>query len=267
MIPRQTSSIFSLPAGTSFQLDLPVARLIEESMRRGEGILAENGAFVVETGARTGRSPEDKFLVENDITRDTVAWSSLNKPMSVREFTDLLSGATGYLESLEHLYVVNAVAGADARHCLKTRIITERAWHALFSRQLLRRRSLALTDGCQHEWNVLVLPGFDASAAGYGTASEVFIGIDFENEIVLISGTEYAGEIKKAIFTVLNLVLPVQHNVLPMHCSANVGASGDVALFFGLSGTGKTSLSTDPHRFLIGVFGGQKGAHFELKRR
>jgi len=232
--------------------NLPPARLIEASIRRREGLLAENGALVAKTGKRTGRSPKDRFIVEDEVTRDKVAWGRVNKPFSTEAFEILLEKATGYLGSLEEFFVVDAYAGADSRYGLNVQVATEYAWHALFARQLFRRPSSGELETFEPEWTVISLPGLLSDPEVDGTDSETFVGLDFSRKVILVGGTGYAGEIKKSIFTVLNFVLPTEHAVLPMHCSANVGERDDVALFFGLSGTGKTTLSADPQRRLIG---------------
>ena len=234
--------------------NLPPARLVEASVRRREGMIAEpSGGLVVRTGKRTGRSPKDRFIVENAVTRDTVDWGTGNKPFPSDTFGELLEKAASYLENLEEVYVVDAYAGADPRYRLNVQVVTEHAWQALFARQLFRRPSREELDAFEPDWTVISVPGLLTDPEEDGTESETFIGIDFERKAVLVCGTRYAGEIKKSIFTVLNFVLPTKHGVFPMHCSANVGEAGDdVALFFGLSGTGKTTLSADPSRSLIG---------------
>jgi phosphoenolpyruvate carboxykinase (ATP) len=237
--------------------NLPPARLVEAAVRRREGMISSSGALVAKTGKRTGRSPKDRFIIENDVTRDTVDWGPVNKPFSRRAFDALLEKATAYMENLDEVYVVDAYAGADPRYRLNVQVVCEFAWQALFARQLFRRPSREELLSFEPEWTVISVPGFLAEPEEDGTASETFVGLDFEKRVVLICGTRYAGEIKKSIFTVLNFVLPTEHGVFPMHCSANVGKEGtsqegDVALFFGLSGTGKTTLSADPERALIG---------------
>ncbi len=232
--------------------NLPPARLVEASVRRREGMISGSGALVVRTGKRTGRSPKDRFIVENEATRDAVNWGPVNKPFPSDAFGTLLEKAASYVENLEEVYVVDAYAGADPRYRLNVQVVTEHAWQALFARQLFRRPSKAELDSFEPDWTVLSVPGLLTDPEEDGTESETFVGLDFERRVVLVCGTAYAGEIKKSIFTVLNFVLPTEHGVFPMHCSANVGEAGDVALFFGLSGTGKTTLSADPERSLIG---------------
>ena len=232
--------------------NLPPARLVEASVRRREGMISGSGALVVKTGKRTGRSPKDRFIVENEITRDTVDWGTGNKPFPSEAFGALLDKAATYVENLEEIYVVDAYAGADPRYSVNVQVVTEHAWQALFARQLFRRPSKAEIDAFEPDWTVISVPGLLTDPEEDATESETFIGIDFERKVVLVCGTAYAGEIKKSIFTVLNFVLPTNCDVFPMHCSANAGQNGDVALFFGLSGTGKTTLSADSERGLIG---------------
>ncbi len=232
--------------------NLPPARLVEAAVRRREGMIAGNGALVAKTGKRTGRSPKDRFIVEDDVTRDKVDWGAVNKPFSTEAFESILEKATDYLGNLEEFYVVDAYAGADPRYRLNVQVAVEYAWHALFARQLFRRPGKEELEDFEPEWTVLGVPGFLAEPEEDGTGSETFVCVDFSRKVVLICGTGYAGEIKKSIFSVLNFVLPTEHHVFPMHCSANVGERDDVACFFGLSGTGKTTLSADPERRLIG---------------
>src|ERR671929_1225517 len=232
--------------------NLPPARLVEASVRRREGMISGSGALVVRTGKRTGRSPKDRFIVENGVTRATVDWGTGNKAFPSDAFGALLDKAAGYVENLEEIYVVDAYAGADPRYRINVHVVSEHAWQALFARQLFRRPSKEELDAFEPDWTVISVPGFLTDPEEDGTESETFVGIDFERKVVLICGTAYAGEIKKSIFTVLNFVLPTERDVFPMHCSANAGKKGDVALFFGLSGTGKTTLSADPERELIG---------------
>jgi phosphoenolpyruvate carboxykinase (ATP) len=232
--------------------NLPPARLVEAAVRRREGMIAGSGTLACCTGKRTGRSPKDRFIVENAVTKDRVAWGAVNQPYSSENFEALLAKAVAYLENLEEVWVVDAHAGADPRYRLNVQVVTEHAWQALFARQLFRRPDADELEGFEPDWTVLSVPGFLADPEEDGTNSETFVGLDFERKVVLICGTAYAGEIKKSIFTVLNFVLPTEYGVLPMHCSANIGEEGNVALFFGLSGTGKTTLSADPQRRLIG---------------
>jgi phosphoenolpyruvate carboxykinase (ATP) len=236
----------------SVRENLSPARLVEESVRRKEATLSDSGALVAHTGERTGRSPADRFIVENAATRDKVDWGAVNKPFPSDDFGRILDKAAEYIKGLDEVFVVDAYAGADPRYRLNVQIVAEWAWHALFVRQLFRRPSLEELDSFEPNWTVISVPGFETDPETDGTNSETFIGVDFERRVVLVCASGYAGEMKKSIFTVLNFVLPVEHGVLPMHCSANVGEQDDVALFFGLSGTGKTTISTDEKRRLIG---------------
>jgi phosphoenolpyruvate carboxykinase (ATP) len=228
--------------------NLSPAVLYEEAVRRGEGQVAADGPLVCRTGRHTGRSPNDKFIVKEAQSEKLVAWGGPNRPMSPEHFDVLHADLREYLAGRE-LFVQNCYGGADPRYRLATRIITEYAWHGLFARNLLLPG-----DGSGEvtpELTIIDSPSFKADPARHGTNSDVAIAVNFAKGLVLICGTSYAGEIKKSVFTALNYLLP-QRNVLPMHCSANIGPAGDTALFFGLSGTGKTTLSSDPGRGLIG---------------
>lgn len=239
------------PSGSVLH-NLSVPRLLERAITLHEGAFANNGAFAARTGKRTGRSPGDKFVVRypNTISGNQVAWGNVNQPFEPVQFERLKSRVCEYLQARD-LYVLDAVVGADSRYSLPIRLVTEFAWHTLFAHQLFRRLDAQELASHQPTWTILAAPRFHADPERDGTNSETFIGIDPEQQLVLICGSEYAGEIKKSIFTVMNYILP-QKGVLPMHCSANVDGDGDVALFFGLSGTGKTTLSADPGRNLIG---------------
>lgn len=232
--------------------NLPVGRLVELSLARGEGMLANNGALVAMTGKRTGRSPGDKFVVQypGTTSHSRVSWGKVNQPLDAERFARLRMRLAAYLQGRE-LFVLDAWGGADVEQRLPIRVVTEYAWHSLFARQLFCRTTPQEQAIHQPEFTVISAPHFYADPESDGTRSETAIVLDLEQRLVLICGTEYAGEIKKSIFGVLNYLLP-QRGIFPMHCSANVGADGDVALFFGLSGTGKTTLSADPTRRLIG---------------
>lgn len=232
--------------------NLSVPRLVEAALARGEGTLTLDGALVAQTGKRTGRSPGDKFLVKYDDRESAarIAWGKVNQPIAPATFERLRARVNAYLQGRD-LFVVDAYAGADPRYGLPIRLITEFAWHALFAQQLFRRLDAAALATHQPEWTVICAPRFYTEPTVDGTKSETAVILDVEQKLILICGTEYAGENKKSIFSALNYVLPLQ-DVLPMHCSANAGADGELALFFGLSGTGKTTLSADPARKLIG---------------
>jgi phosphoenolpyruvate carboxykinase (ATP) len=224
--------------------------LYEHIIRNGEGCLAHLGAVVVRTGLHTGRAAKDKFIVEEPDTKDRVWWGKVNKPFSEKHFDMMFRRLQAYLQGRD-LYVQDCLAGFDRKYRLPVRVITETAWHNLFARNMFIQADPEQLESHVPEFTVLHVPNFQAIPEIDGTNSEAFILLNLSRKLVLIGGTSYAGEIKKSVFTVMNYLLP-QENVLSMHCSANVGANDDVALFFGLSGTGKTTLSADPDRRLIG---------------
>ncbi|MGO8719080.1 MAG: phosphoenolpyruvate carboxykinase (ATP) [Acidobacteriaceae bacterium] len=230
--------------------NLSVSQLVAISLARGESKLAANGALVAYTGARTGRSPRDKFIIQDDRTRGAVKWGKVNQPLEPEKFDALYHRVLAHLADRD-VYVQDLFAGADPHYQMPVQIISEYAWHALFVHQLFLRPSLEDLATHVPEFTVIAAPEFQAVPDRDGTRSSAAILVDFTRKIVLIVGTKYAGEIKKSIFGILNFLLP-QRDVFPMHCSANVGEDGVTALFFGLSGTGKTTLSADPYRRLIG---------------
>ncbi len=227
-----------------------VPALVEMSVQRREAQLTSTGALAALTGKRTGRSPNDKFVVRDANSEKSVAWGKVNQPMTAETFDKLHKLVLEHMNTRE-LFVVDAMVGADEEYGLPLRVVTTKAWHALFARQLFRRPTAEQIENNKPEFVVLGAPDCLADPKTHGTNTEAFIAVDFTRKIVLIGGTLYAGEIKKSLFTIMNYILP-EKGVFPMHCSANVGAKGDVALFFGLSGTGKTTLSADPNRQLIG---------------
>ena len=230
--------------------NLGTGQLLEHAIRRHEGLLASGGSFVVRTGQFTGRSPRDKFVVRDDVTENTVNWGPVNQPLSPEKFDRLYAKMMAFLQGQE-LFVQDCFAGADPAYTLPIRVITQYAWHNLFARQLFIRPDPSATDKHAPEFTLIFAPRFHALPEEDATNSENCIVINFKKRVVLIAGTSYAGEMKKSVFTILNYLLPAR-GVLPMHCSANKSPRGDVALFFGLSGTGKTTLSADPERQLIG---------------
>ena len=230
--------------------NLPPAVLVEHALARGEGELSHLGAMVFRTGAYTGRSPKDKFLVREASVASEVDWGAVNQPFDPAKFAALRERVEAHLAGRE-TWVRDSFAGTDPAHRLPIRVICERAYHALFSHQLFVEPTPEELSTHRPAFTILAAPDFHAVPDRDGTRSEVFILLNFEERVVLIGGTLYAGEIKKSVFSILNTLLP-RSGVLPMHCSANEGEGGDVALFFGLSGTGKTTLSADPHRRLIG---------------
>ena len=239
-----------LTAARSVRWNLPTDALIEEALRRGEGELAASGPLVVRTGSHTGRSPNDKFIVREPESQAHIAWGDVNRPFDQGRFDALHRKVLAHLQQRE-LFVQDCGVGADPAYRRTVRVITETAWHSAFARTLL----LPGADGNGHtaapDVTVLHAPTFFADPAADGTRSATCILLHFGKRIVVIAGTAYAGEIKKSVFTMMNYLLPLQ-GILSMHCAANVGQKSDVALFFGLSGTGKTSLSADARRTLIG---------------
>jgi phosphoenolpyruvate carboxykinase (ATP) len=231
--------------------NLPAPALYEEAVWRGEGRISHMGPLIVSTGKHTGRSAADKFIVREQTTEDRVWWGEYNRPFNPEQFNVLLARLAGYLQQRD-VFVQDCYAGADPEYRLPVRIITESAWASLFARTMfLKPESSDAYKKHVPEFTVICAPGFQADPKTDGTRTETFIIANFASRIAIIGGTMYAGEIKKTIFTVLNYVLPLD-GVMSMHCSANVGPEGDAALFFGLSGTGKTTLSADPSRRLIG---------------
>jgi len=230
--------------------NLSAAQLVESALARGEGQLASNGALAVRTGKFTGRSPKDKFLVREAVTESSVHWGPVNQAITRQQFDGLHQKVIEHFRGKE-LFVQDLEAGADPHYTLKVRAVTELAWHNLFGRQILLRPAMEKLSAHVPEFTLMFAPGCAAKPEEDGTGSSTAIVMSFERKLVLILGTFYAGELKKSVFTILNYLLP-ERGVFPMHCSANVGFGGDVALFFGLSGTGKTTLSADPTRGLIG---------------
>jgi len=231
------------------QWNLPTAALFEEAVRRQEGLIAANGPLACLTGQHTGRSPNDKFLVREPSSEAVIAWGTVNRAMEPAQFDLLHRDVVTSLQGKE-LFVLDCFAGADPKYRLGVRIINELAWHNLFCRHLFIDEPAA-AEAAAPQFTIIDAPSFKADPKRHGTNSEVVIAVNFGKKLVLIGGTSYAGEMKKSVFTVLNYILPLE-NVLSMHCSANAGKDGDVALFFGLSGTGKTTLSSDSDRRLIG---------------
>lgn len=230
--------------------NLPIPRLVEEALRRNEGELAANGALTAETGKYTGRSPGDKFVADHTSYHERLWWGEVNQPIAPDSFNRLHTKIAEYFQGRD-LFVLDATVGADPEYGITVRVIGEYAWHSHFARLLFRDCLLGPQPDRVPDFIVLAAPGFLADPQTDKTNSETVVALDLEQNLCLIGGTEYAGEIKKSLFTVMNYRLPLQ-GVLPMHCSASMGEAGDVALFFGLSGTGKTTLSTDPSRQLIG---------------
>jgi phosphoenolpyruvate carboxykinase (ATP) len=230
--------------------NLSVAELYEEAIRRSEGVIAAGGPLVCRTGQHTGRSPNDKFLVRTADAAGRIAWGKVNRAIDPEQFDALERDLVAHLAARD-VFVQECRAGADPAFTLPIRVITEHAWQSLFARHLFIVDTARDREPVAPQFTVIDAPSFSADPARHGTNSGTFILVNFQKRLVLIGGTSYAGEIKKSIFTVMNYLLPLR-GVMPMHCSANAGRAGDVALFFGLSGTGKTTLSSDPDRQLIG---------------
>ena len=230
--------------------NLGTAELYEHAARRNEGTLTERGAMAVVTTPHTGRSPKDKFVVDEPGSTDRIWWDK-NARLSEAHFDALHADVRAHLDAQSEVFVQDLYGGADAAYRQQVRFVTPNAWQALFVRNMFVRPPREELAGFTPSFTVLHAPELQADPARHGTRSSTFIALHFAKRLVLIGGTRYAGEMKKSIFTVLNYLLPAQ-GVLPMHCSANVGPRGDTAIFFGLSGTGKTTLSADPARSLIG---------------
>ena len=235
--------------GTAYW-NLKAPALYEHTIRRGEGTLADGGALVVMTGTYTGRAPKDKFIVDEASTRDGIWWGDVNVAIDEARFERLHGKIVSHFEQRD-LYVQDLGVGADADYRMNVRVVSESAWHSLFARNMFLEPEFATLAEFRPEFTVLHAPGLSADPATDGTNSECFVVVSFERAMILIGGTSYAGEIKKSIFSILNYLLPAR-DVLPMHCSANIGPDGDTSIFFGLSGTGKTTLSADSSRTLIG---------------
>ena len=230
--------------------NLSAGALYEHTIRGGVGRLAQGGSLVVLTGQHTGRSPKDKFIVEEPASKDSIWWGDVNAPITEPRFEALERKVLAYLQG-RSLYVQDLFAGADPDYRLKVRVVSESPWHSLFARNMFIRPGHDVLADFTPEFTVLHAPNLQADPERDGTNSESFILVHFSRRLILIGGTSYAGEIKKSIFSVLNYLLP-ERDVLPMHCSANIGPEGDTSIFFGLSGTGKTTLSADSTRTLIG---------------
>ena len=230
--------------------NLSVEKLLEAATQKNEGMITSTGSLSVKTGKYTGRSPDDRFIVFDDLTHDKVHWAKVNKQIPTETFEKLSQKMKKFVDGKE-LYIFDGFVGADLENRLPIRVINDHAWQSLFVHQLLIRPSATELESHEPEFTIICINDFEAIPEVDGTSSNAFILINLSKKLVLIGTTNYAGEIKKAIFSVMNFILPSK-GVFPMHCSANIGKDGDTSLFFGLSGTGKTSLSADPQRMLIG---------------
>ena len=231
--------------------NLGTAELVEQALANGEGRLAKHGPLVVETGQHTGRSANDKFIVRDETTEDTVWWGKVNKSMTAEHFANLKQDFLAAVGQKDTLYVADLFGGSQPEYRVNVRVINELAWHNLFIRTLLVRPTLEELADFTPEYTIIDLPSFRADPERHGTRSETVIAVNLAEKLILIGGTKYAGEMKKSVFGILNYLLPAK-GVMPMHCSANIGPDGKTAVFFGLSGTGKTTLSADASRTLIG---------------
>jgi phosphoenolpyruvate carboxykinase (ATP) len=241
---------YGITQSSNVYWNLTAPELYEEAVRRGEGVLSDHGAFLVDTGEHTGRAAKDKAIVREPSSEDKVFWGEVNKDFTREAFDAIKDRMMAYAAGRD-LFVQDTFGGADPRYRLPVRVVNELAWHSLFARTMLISPAESAREKHAPEFTVINIPSFTAIPERDGTRSPTFILVDFSQKLVLIGGTSYAGETKKSVFSILNYLLP-QRGVLSMHCSANVGAGGDVAIFFGLSGTGKTTLSADPERKLIG---------------
>ncbi len=241
----------SIKAKGKIHRNLGVDVLVKKAVKRGEGVISKTGALTVNTGKYTGRSPNDRFIVDTKAVHDEINWGKINIPISEENFDKLYKKIASYMSKLDELFVFDGYVGADNDHMLHVRVVNELASQNLFVRQLLRRPNEKDLKKHAPAFHVLAAPGCHADPAKDGTRSEAFIVLHLDKRIAIIGGSQYSGEMKKTLFSVMNYYLP-KKGVFPMHCSANIGKSGDTALFFGLSGTGKTTLSADPNRRLIG---------------
>jgi phosphoenolpyruvate carboxykinase (ATP) len=249
--PSFTLANQGIQTSAELHWNLGTAPLVEAALIRGEGSLAKDGPLVVKTGAHTGRSAKDKFIVRDAETENTIWWGKTNVAMDPAHFAALKADFMAALADKETLYVADLFGGSQADHRVNVRVINELAWHNLFIRTLLVRPGADELSGFLPEYTIIDLPSFRADPTRHGCRSETVIAVNFTEKLILIGGTAYAGEMKKSVFGILNYLLPTK-GVMPMHCSANIGANGDTAVFFGLSGTGKTTLSADASRTLIG---------------
>ncbi len=250
-IPAHKLEDQGIASGALLHWNLTTAPLVEDAVRRGEGQLTNDGALLVDTGKFTGRSVKDKYVVRDATTEDTINWGAINQPMSTEHWANLKADFFAAIEAQDELYVADLYGGSQPEYRVNVRVITQMAWHNLFVRTLLVRPDVSELPGFVPEYTIMNLPSFKADPARHGCRSDTVIAVNFSEKMILIGNTEYSGEMKKGVFGLLNFLLPAQ-GVMPMHCSANIGADGKSAIFFGLSGTGKTTLSADSSRTLIG---------------
>ncbi len=250
-VPRKGLEGLGITTGAELFWNLTAGPLVEHAVRRGEGLLAKDGPLVVKTGRHTGRSAQDRFIVRNLTSENSVWWGDTNRPMDADAFDRLHEDFLQALGAKKAVYVADLYGGSQPEYRVRVRVINELAWHNLFIRTLLVRPEAEELADFAPEYTIIDLPSFRADPARHGCRSETVIAVNLEKKLILIGGTAYAGEMKKSVFGLLNFLLP-EKGIMPMHCSANIGPNGDTAVFFGLSGTGKTTLSADPSRTLIG---------------
>ena len=250
-VPNSGLDAQGIATGAEIFWNLTTAPLVEDAVQRGEGQLTKDGALLVDTGKFTGRSVKDKFIVRDATTEETINWGKINQPMTGEHWANLKADFLAALNDQEQLYVADLYGGSQPEYRVNVRVITQMAWHNLFVRTLLVRPKADELAGFVPEYTIVNLPSFKADPERHGCRSDTVIAVNFTEKMILIGNTEYSGEMKKGVFGLLNFLLPAQ-GVMPMHCSANIGADGKSAIFFGLSGTGKTTLSADASRTLIG---------------
>ncbi len=250
--PEQKLRKLGLKLSNNIHYQLGPDDLCEQTVNRGQGVYNDTGALCINTGKFTGRSPKDKFIVNDEITKNTVHWNDFNQPLDEKYFHILYKKMMDYLGTKDEIWVRDAYACADEKYRLNIRVINENPWSNLFAYNLFLRPTEDELESFEPDWHIVQAPNFFANPETDGVSNGNFAVVSFNHKMILIGGSGYTGEMKKGIFTILNYILPQNKNVLSMHCSANVGKSGDVAVFFGLSGTGKTTLSADPFRKLIG---------------
>jgi phosphoenolpyruvate carboxykinase (ATP) len=245
-------AIAGLDPSLTIHYQLTPEELVEDTIRTGEGVLNDTGALTIRTGEFTGRSPKDKFTVKDELTANSVHWNEFNIPIEEKYFDIVYSKIITHLNSRPEIWIRDCYACADPRYRLNIRVVNEKPWNNLFAYNMFLRPKKAELDDFKTEWHVISAPGLKLDPKECGTRQHNAAIVSFKKKMILIAGTGYTGETKKGIFTILNYILPHEKNVLSMHCSANMGDEGDTAIFFGLSGTGKTTLSADPNRKLIG---------------
>lgn len=251
-IPTENLLRLGLKNTENIHYQLSPEELVQDTLRIGEGVLNDTGALVICTGEFTGRSPKDKFTVKDDVTADTVHWNDFNIPIEPKYFDIIYKKVMDYLAKLPEIWVRDCYACADPRYRLNIRVVNEKPWSNLFAYNMFLRPGKKELETFKADWHVIAVPGLKLDPKECGTRQYNVSLVSFKHKMILVAGSGYTGEMKKGIFTILNYILPHEKNVLSMHCSANMGNDGDTAIFFGLSGTGKTTLSADPKRKLIG---------------